>query len=67
MRERKTSGTAVAVQSVERPYKQFMDALEELALVISLHGTASTEAELARAHLRRLREVAADAWRSRAA
>lgn len=67
MRERKASGTAVADQSSERPYRQFMDALEELDLVISLHGTASTEADLARAHVRHLREVAADAWRSRAA
>jgi hypothetical protein len=64
MRERKMSGTAVAEP---QPYKQFMEALEELDLVISLHGTGSTEADMARSHVRRLREAAAEAWRSRAA
>lgn len=49
----------------DRPFKQFMDALEELTMVISLHGTASTEADLARARVRGLRELAADAWRAK--
>jgi dihydroorotase len=53
--------------SEARPYRAFMDALEELEMVVSLHGTASTEADIMRANVRRLREVAADAWRTRAA
>lgn len=45
----------------------FMDALEELELVVSLHGTASVEADLARAHVRNAREEAVKAWREREA
>lgn len=41
----------------------FMDALEEYELTVSLHGTASVEADLARAHVRAARENAIVAWR----
>jgi hypothetical protein len=44
-----------------------MDSLEELELVVSLHGTASVEADLARAHVRNAREEAVKAWREREA
>jgi hypothetical protein len=47
------------------PYRAFLDALEELSLTISLHGTASAQAHLARAHVRDARGVAAEAWRRR--
>ena len=68
IRRHPSSGVAVverAVASETRPYKQFMDALEELSMVVSLHGTASTEANLARARVRGLREQAAEAWRAK--
>ena len=41
----------------------FMDALEDYELVVSLHGTASVEADLARAAVRMARENAIQAWR----
>jgi hypothetical protein len=64
------SGVATAERSGadgRSPYRSFLDALEELELVISLHGTASVEASLARAEVRRVRELATEAWRSQAA
>lgn len=63
------SGVAVADRPEEgsSPYRTFFEALEELELVVSLHGTASIEASLARAEVRRVRELAAEAWRSKIA
>lgn len=49
--------------ATQSPYRTFFYALEELELVVSLHGTASVEAALARAEVRRVRDLAADAWR----
>ncbi len=45
----------------------FMDSLEELSLVVSLHGTASIEADMARAAVRVAREEAVKAWQEREA
>lgn len=54
-------------EAFRSPYRSFFDALEQLELVVSLHGTASVEASLARAEVRRVRELAAEAWRSKIA
>ncbi len=70
IRRHPARGVAIADKPQEdgrSPYRSFFDALEELELVISLHGAASVEASLARAEVRRVRELAADAWRSKAA
>ncbi len=48
------------------PFAAFFDALEELELTVEMHGTASVEADMARANVRRHREDAADAWRKQA-
>ena len=70
IRRHPASGLAVVEQPEEMdrsPYRTFFDALEELELVVSLHGTASFEASLARAEVRRVRELATEAWRAKAA
>lgn len=70
IRNHPASGVAVADkpdESAHSPYRAFLDALEELDLVVSLHGTASVEAAMARAEVRRARELAAEMWRSRRA
>ena len=46
------------------PYRAFFDALEELEMVITVYGTGSVEADMARAEVRRHRADAANAWRS---
>jgi hypothetical protein len=53
-----------SVREDVHPYKRFFEALEDLEMVISVHGTASSEADLLRAHVRALREQVIDAWRS---
>lgn len=70
MRRHPTAGTAVADrpdQPERSPYRAFFDALEELEMVVSLHGTASLEAEMARAEVRRVRGEAAASWRRKVA
>ncbi|MGH2757936.1 MAG: hypothetical protein ACRDKJ_00060 [Actinomycetota bacterium] len=68
IRRHPASGVAPAGRSEGRlPYRRFLDALEELELVVSLHGRASVEASLARAEVRRVRDLATEAWRSNAA
>ena len=70
IRRHPASGVAVAEQPEDlnrSPYRTFFGALEELELVVSLHGTASIEASLARAEVRRVRELATEAWRAEAA
>jgi hypothetical protein len=64
MRRDPSSGTAVAEKPEPRPIKQFLEALEDFELTVSLHGPGSTQAHLARVHVRKLRELAADAWRT---
>jgi hypothetical protein len=65
---RHPSSTAVLEPTAEdKPYKAFIDALEEFSMTVSLYGSASDEAELARARVRRFREAAAETWRSRLA
>ncbi len=54
-------------QETRSPYRDFFEALEELELVVSLHGTASIDAVEARASVRIARESAAEAWRARTA
>lgn len=58
---------SATVTATKSRFGQFMDALEEYELVVSLHGTASVEADLARAHVRVAREEAVKAWREREA
>jgi hypothetical protein len=70
IRNHPASGVAVADKpdgSIRSPYRAFLDALEELDLVVSLHGTASVEAAMARAEVRRARDLAAQKWRSQLA
>jgi hypothetical protein len=49
------------------PFRKFFDSLEELEMTIEMHGTASVEADLARAQVRLRRDGAAQAWRSQSA
>jgi hypothetical protein len=49
------------------PFRQFFAGLEEFSMAVSLYGPSSLEAGEARAHVRRLREQAAAAWREKAA
>lgn len=71
MQRHPSSGVAVVDRpddiEVASPYRQFIEGLEELSMVISLYGTSSLEAREARANVRRLRENAATAWRQRSA
>jgi hypothetical protein len=46
------------------PFQKFFDSLEELEMTVEMHGTASVEADLARAQVRLCREGAAQAWRA---
>jgi hypothetical protein len=46
------------------PFQKFFDSLEELEMTVEMHGTASVEADLARAQVRLRREGAAQAWRA---
>jgi hypothetical protein len=55
---------AVVEREVKGPYRAFFDALEELEMTITVYGTASVEADMARAEVRRHREGAAQAWRT---
>ena len=50
-------------EKVKSPFAAFFDSLEELEMAIDMYGTASVEADMARANVRRHREGAADAWR----
>ena len=65
---RHPAGSARSIEVVQRetktPYRAFFDALEELEMVITVYGTASVEADMARAEVRRYREGAAQAWRN---
>jgi len=54
----------VAEGEMKSPFRAFFDSLEELEMTITVYGTASVEAEMARAEVRRNREGAAQAWRS---
>jgi hypothetical protein len=69
MKRHPSSGVAVleAEATVDKPYKAFMNALEDFSMTVSLYGPASSEAELARARVRQFREAAADTWRTRLA
>ncbi len=58
------AGIQVVEREVKSPYRAFFDALEELEMTITVYGTASLEADMARAEVRRHREGAAQAWRS---
>jgi len=66
--QRHPAGKGRSMEVVEReakgPYRTFFDALDELEMAISVYGTASVEADFARAEVRRHREGAASAWRS---
>ena len=65
---RHPAGKARSMEVVEReaksPYRAFFDALDELEMTITVYGTASVEADYARAEVRRHREGAASAWRN---
>lgn len=61
MHHHPASGTAAADPS--DAYEEFLAALEDLELVKSLHGSASEEAQAARAHVRYARKRAASVWR----
>jgi hypothetical protein len=63
--ERHPAGKArVEVSETKSPFRAFFDSLEELEMTITVYGTASVEADMARAAVRRTREGAATAWRS---
>lgn len=57
-------GMTVVERETKTPYRAFFDSLEELELVVSVYGTSSVEADMARAEVRRNREGAAQAWRN---
>ena len=58
-------GTTVRAEDDPKgPYAAFFDAIAELEVVIEMYGTASPEADLQRAVVRRQRELAATTWRS---
>jgi len=56
--------TQVGVVEAKSPFRAFFDSLEDLELTITVYGTASVEADMARADVRRTREGAAQAWRT---
>ena len=49
------------------PYAAFFDAIQELEMVIEMYGTASPEADMQRAIVRKQRDLATQTWRSVAA
>ena len=52
------------VEEPKGPYRAFFDALDDLELAITVYGTGSVEADMARATVRRHRADAAGAWRN---
>jgi hypothetical protein len=65
----KVAGAMAVVEREEKvksPFAAFFESLEELEMAIDMYGTASVEADMARANVRLHREGAASAWRQQA-
>jgi len=54
----------VVETETKSPFREFFDSLDELEMTVTVYGTGSVEADMARATVRRLRQNAAQAWHS---